>query len=850
MALDIEKTRKNAERLLKQGRAPAALEEYQRLAEECPRDLPLLNIVGDLLTRMGRHAEAAKDYDRIAAEYTRGGFFLRSIAILKKILRASPDRPDVLLQVGDLYLKLKLPGEARGFLLQAADLFVASRSLRQAREVYEKLVEAEPTDPLHRLRLAETLAADGDAAGAGALLLDVGEATKKSGRAAEAERIYRRALELLPGHVEAFEGHARCLAAQGKTDEAVALIERALDARADGRLAVVLLSLAEEAGRGEQALRILTGRFADAMPEDAFDRVVKPFVAQRQGDAVWAALDPLLTRWTRGQAFDRAASVLERLARIEANGHIPALKRLCELRREQADGPGMARTLEALERAYRARSMDEEASAVAERLRELAPGARMELPIPEPGKEPVPPELAGTAPEFEEVTDDPLPDEITAPAVPLGPADLEFVGGRLTQAEIFEKYLLVAQAIEQLREITGRFPGLVEAQQRLAEMLRARGDPPGLRDALVGLAVAQRASGQTDMARQAAEEAARSAPLAEEVRGMLERLSLLAAVRTAAPAPPRESGPAPVVEPPREAAAPPEEPPVTDVETLTDDSEIVIDIEDDPVAAVESEAKPEASAPIPELDSPSEEDLEEIVFYLEQGMVRDARRLIVLQRSRGKGGPALDALETRAAAASAAHVEEAAVVETVEDEPPVLDTGLDDEALLSIAEALGGGVAEAEPPAAAPATFDEQSVEEVFALFKRHVDEEIGSDDYRTHYDLGIAYKEMGLIDDAIGEFQVASGAPGLFRDACSMIAMCCREKGEIHEAVGWYRKALDLPGGDDDALRGLRFDFAEVLEQCGEVEAALELYRRVSKDDPSYRDVDKRIAEIEARGR
>ncbi|MBZ5640431.1 MAG: tetratricopeptide repeat protein [Acidobacteriia bacterium] len=279
-------------------------------------------------------------------------------------------------------------------------------------------------------------------------------------------------------------------------------------------------------------------------------------------------------------------------------------------------------------------------------------------------------------------------------------------------------------------------------------------------------------------------------------------------------------------------------------------TEVVIELEEVPVVEPEVVSASETAPTSPALAAPTQDDLEEIAFYIDQGMVQDARHRIVALRSRGKAGAALDALEARAAAAASSTPERAPVVETADDSTDRSESVLDDEALESISEALVAEAAAAGQTAAAPASFDEQSVEEVFELFKQHVDREIGSEDHRTHYDLGIAYKEMGLLDDAVGEFQVASRAPDLFRDACTMIALCLREKGEVQEAAGWYRQALDAPGGDDEALRGLRFDLAEVLEQCGDTKAALDLFRSIHRDDPSYREVGRKIAELESRGR
>src|SRR5262249_30179527 len=144
---------------------------------------------------------------------------------------------------------------------------------------------------------------------------------------------------------------------------------------------------------------------------------------------------------------------------------------------------------------------------------------------------------------------------------------------------------------------------------------------------------------------------------------------------------------------------------------------------------------------------------------------------------------------------------------------------LDEAELSSIAAALDAEYgASAEGVAAAPADPDaEQSIDEVFAAFKEHVRAEVEGGDFRTHYDLGIAYKEMGLVDDAIEEFRTASGAPELYREACSMLGLCHWERGESDAAIQWYRAALQAPGDEEAPLSGLRYDLAEILLQTGD---------------------------------
>jgi tetratricopeptide (TPR) repeat protein len=103
----------------------------------------------------------------------------------------------------------------------------------------------------------------------------------------------------------------------------------------------------------------------------------------------------------------------------------------------------------------------------------------------------------------------------------------------------------------------------------------------------------------------------------------------------------------------------------------------------------------------------------------------------------------------------------------------------------------------------------------------------------------------MGLLDDALAEFRIASGAPELYREACSMLGLCHWERGEALEAIRWYRAAIDAPGSDEVPLSGLRYDLAEMLEKTGDPRGAYELLAQVLAEEPGYRDVASRVAAL-----
>jgi tetratricopeptide (TPR) repeat protein len=814
MAENREKALREAERLLRQGKAQPALEALRKIADRASRDPAVLNRIGDILAMHGRLPEALVYYQKIAEQFAKSGFYPKAIAIYKKILRKDPDRVETLIHMGRMYLQQKLPGEAKGYLLRAGEQLLQQQEYGKAREIFQSLVDSEPNDPRHRVRVAETLAAEGETEKAGNELIALSENLKGADQSEQLEQVCRRAAELLPGRLEPVIGLLSSFRARGLRQDAIEFATEQVERiGADPVLCGELAVLYEEEGRTDEALDLLNTTALHDVPVDALERFFRSRIDKGGAYETWGRLDVRLREWKESEGTDRLAGVLDRLAGLEEEGHVPALERLVEIQ----DGRGDQANLKILERlagAYRARSMHTEAESIEKKIAKIGPAKAEEPPKEE---EPVEEQTAteeAVPQEIEEQEEESgLPIEIEAPAVPLNRTDEEFASGRFTQAEILEKYGLLSKAISQLKEVAERFPGHVEAQERLARLLREEGQTGPLQEVLLRLAIARRAAGDSEAAKDAVMQAREISQLNEETSSMLRDLELLdgepveqAAVPDEPPEPPAEPE-IPVPEVPEEASE--EEP----------EEEIVIDFDADVEA-------PAAAA----------EDLEEIRFYLDQGMHEEAGNRLRELRARGIAGEDLDALEARIASPGEPVAE------------PQVETRLDDDDLSELTAALESELfVDKEEPAATPESGQEQSLEEVFAAFKEHVREEVEGDDFRTHYDLGIAYMEMGLIDEAISEFETSSGDASLRRDSCVMMAMCHKQKGVLPDAVACYRLALETPAEDRDADHGVQYDLAEVLLQQGDLVEALNLFRAVLADDPTFRDVQNRVSELES---
>jgi tetratricopeptide (TPR) repeat protein len=123
----------------------------------------------------------------------------------------------------------------------------------------------------------------------------------------------------------------------------------------------------------------------------------------------------------------------------------------------------------------------------------------------------------------------------------------------------------------------------------------------------------------------------------------------------------------------------------------------------------------------------------------------------------------------------------------------------------------------------------------------------LGGPDLDTHYDLGLAYKEMGLYDEAIREFALVREAPGRAVQCFLMIGLCHLERGQLMEAVEQFKAGLYVENISEQEALALYFELGAAYEELGDPREALYYFEKVQKRDPAFRDVDRRI---EALGR
>lgn len=298
---------------------------------------------------------------------------------------------------------------------------------------------------------------------------------------------------------------------------------------------------------------------------------------------------------------------------------------------------------------------------------------------------------------------------------------------------------------------------------------------------------------------------------------------------------------------------------------------------------------PPASPPVvePAPLTPTADEISRLDFCLEQGMVVDAAEQLQMLEEKYPDNPDLRSRRSRLEGTKAPVGEQAGLHDLLtEDLESVLDAelgrALTDE-MAKESTGAGKGPPSAPPPASSPAVDEsglfsdeaeffnfaeelqtemkteapaptdptapggEVSLEEIFREFKKGVEQQLSPEDYETHYNLGIAYKEMMLTDEAIGEFQLAAKDPNHAVECCSMLGLCFLEKGLPQLAIKWYKKGLEAVNIKEDDRLGLQYDLASVYLDVGDKENAYKTFLDIYGSNASYRDVGDRLKELGA---
>lgn len=141
----------------------------------------------------------------------------------------------------------------------------------------------------------------------------------------------------------------------------------------------------------------------------------------------------------------------------------------------------------------------------------------------------------------------------------------------------------------------------------------------------------------------------------------------------------------------------------------------------------------------------------------------------------------------------------------------------------------------------------DSDVLDIFEEFKKGLEQELEAEDYETHYNLGIAYKEMGLIDDAIKAFQTAKKDPNFAVRSTTMLGICYMEKGLSPLAIEAFREALENITTRDESYWGAQYDLALAYEKNNNIKEAFDIFSEIYGWNSKFREVAEKLNHIKS---
>jgi len=159
-----------------------------------------------------------------------------------------------------------------------------------------------------------------------------------------------------------------------------------------------------------------------------------------------------------------------------------------------------------------------------------------------------------------------------------------------------------------------------------------------------------------------------------------------------------------------------------------------------------------------------------------------------------------------------------------------------------VIEEKGEGTTRWKVESDAPSGDEQADFAKMLSQFKEKVAQNLDTGDFTARYDLGAAYKDMGLMDEAITEFQAALRADPRSLAAMEMLGQCFLEKGEHQAAIRTLQRALAVPNDVEDDFLGIYYYLGQCYEATADTKQALEVYEKVFSLDINFRDVTERL--------
>jgi tetratricopeptide (TPR) repeat protein len=855
---DKAKLLKLAQKHLSKGNLDKAIKVFQDLVQVDPKDKRLILRLADIQARAGRKQDAVTNYEKVATGYIQQDFTPKAIAVYKTILRLDPELLSTYEKLAELYKNQGLEAEALSQLENLFQIYDKKNDEDKQIDVLHLMANMDPENLGFQVRLGETLAKKGRKQEAAEAFAKAATTLSRRGYHDRASQLFEKITALNPDNTAVRKELCAHYLESGQFQQAQKEIEAILAIEPDDPRMVLLLGrihfqLGNNAG-GEQMIAkslqlfLQAGELEGVMREYLF--VAQSHLRNGEVDESEAFYRQIMTA-VPGEirAIKGLVSVAE--ARSDRVGQIDNLLLLGRGYHQNGDTKG---ALKAFRKVNELDPINEEAKGYLERAAsgefeaesfDLDSAGLDEAPL-----EDAPVDLgADELEEVEEIEDVELLEDDALEIDEGMELEADDDVGSMELEDVQELELEDVESVEMIsQDEMDSIPDIVLEDFDDEVELVAEGDEEFAPLATGDPAFADDSATEEEMT---VDELLSEAEVYQRYGLADKMMEALEIARTKAPDDPRV---------------------LRRIEAATYSASLKAD----PATAEDEHSSPELAAqqtfseePVPTSEEAHgetgaetfAEDLEEAEFYMSQGLEDEAHRIYrsVLQRSPDHpvamaAVADIEGIEVPAEAPPPAPepVPEPVAV-PASPVPPggagslpgdarevkgklIVEDSLTEDVggFLDLADELRTELAdEFKAPAEAAPEDREITFEEIFSQFKKGIEETLGDEEYETHYNLGIAYKDMGLYDDALTEFEMSSRDPDLAQDSLSLMAMCFVDKKDLDSAVKAIQKAMEISEGSVNP--GLFYQLGETRERQKMWPEAIAAYEEVLSKDATF---------------
>jgi diguanylate cyclase (GGDEF)-like protein len=479
---DIEKLFEKAEKYLQKQKFEAALETYQEIYKYQPNDEEVLLNLGDLSLKLNRIADGVRYQTQLIDQYLKRNDSTKAVAACRKILKVAPKDVNTLMKLGGLLEKTGKGSEALEVYREALELHRAAGAGAQVLECLQRIVKLDPANLEAHIQLAEQAVRVRLPKVATAAFLQAAELARKAGQDDRWAELVERAHELDPTDEAASTAAAELFLKRERGAEAVALLEPIFQGKPDDLMVLELLTRAYMQTGDHAKAQPLCWKLYQVRPEtlDVVLKLVEALLQTGASDQALKLIGQLKARLFKEGKRNEFLKILETIYQADET-NLAVLEMLTGLYNEMNREDGLRRSLSRLFGLYVAGEQYDQAADTLERIIDVDPYG--------PGHYDRLLTLEG---HIDKIWYDNISARVQPPSTAgraaaaaaaglgqaAGPAKGEGLDDLIIEGEMYHQYQLESKLKETLAKINRLYPGAEEKTPRLRELYNATGFIP------------------------------------------------------------------------------------------------------------------------------------------------------------------------------------------------------------------------------------------------------------------------------------------------------------------------------------------------------------------------------------